>query len=73
MGTLDDLEAGLGPYLLKGVYRVSTLFRRKPESLDIRMLEIPDQARNDRQKTFYDAIIQPGNGSSRTKRHPSHL
>jgi hypothetical protein len=29
-----------------------------PESIDIDMLEIPDQARNDRQRIFYDAINQ---------------
>jgi len=41
----------------KVVYSISTSFRRRPESIDIKMLEIPDQARNDRQKTFYDAIL----------------
>jgi len=40
----------------KVVYSISTSFRRRPESIDIKMLEIPDQARNDRQKSFYDAI-----------------
>jgi hypothetical protein len=55
--SLDDPE--------KVVFPVSTSFRRKPESIDIRMLEIPDQAQNDRpKKTFYDFIFICGHAQT---------